>query len=158
MQILGTDTRSYYIKMEYEVTGSSEPDIIYEEHGPDEGYEDGEVLQNGKSAVYVKTYKLKYDKETGKLISKDFEARSHYQSKDKIVVRIVNNETTPTESQEPSTETTAPTEAPSTDSTPPETTQATEPVPTETTAATEPATQPTTQATEPPAAADPPAE
>lgn len=158
MQILGTDTRSYYIKMEYEVTGSSEPDIIYEEHGPDEGYEDGEVLQNGKSAVYVKTYKLKYDKETGKLISKDFEARSHYQSKDKIVVRIVNNETTPTESQEPSTETTAPTEAPSTDSTPPETTQATEPVLTETTAATEPATQPTTQATEPPAAADPPAE
>ena len=102
MKILGTDTRDYYVKMEYEVVGTSEPETVYEEHKPGEGYKDGQVLQSGKSAVYVKSYKLKYDKETDQLISKEFETRSHYQSKNKIVVRIVEDETVPTETQEPS--------------------------------------------------------
>ena len=107
MQLLGTDTRDYYVKMEYEITGTSEPETVYEEHKPGEGYTNGQVLQSGKSAVYVKSYKLKYDKETGNLISKDFETRSHYQSKNEIVVRIIKDETKPTETQPTETTTEA---------------------------------------------------
>lgn len=142
MQILGTDTRDYYVKMEYEITGSSAPETVYEEHRPGEGYTDGQVLQSGKSAVYVKSYKLKYDKETGKLISKDFETRSHYQSKKEIIVRIVNDETVPPETQAPSWETTSPS-----DTTTESTTQTTESQ--ETTKPTDETTKPTDETTKP---------
>ena len=144
MKILGTDTRDYYVKMEYEITGTSEPQIIYEEHKPGEGYTDGQVLQSGISAVYVKSYKLKYDKETGKLISKDFETRSHYQSKNEIVVRIIKDETKPSETQ-PTETTTEATE--STTQAAESTTQATEST-TQATESTTQATESTTQATE----------
>ena len=144
MKILGTDTRDYYIKMEYEITGTSEPETIYEEHREGEGYTDGQVLQSGKSAVYVKSYKLKYDKETGKLLSKDFETRSHYQSKNEIVVRIIKDETKPTETQ-PTETTTEATE--STTQAAESTTQATEST-TQATESTTQATESTTQATE----------
>ena len=151
MQLLGTDTRDYYVKMEYEITGTSEPETVYEEHKPGEGYTNGQVLQSGKSAVYVKSYKLKYDKETGKLISKDFETRSHYQSRNEVVVRIVDDDTTPTETQAPSSESTdsssQSTESSSTTQASESTTQATESTTQATTeATTQAATQATTQA------------
>ena len=53
--ILGTEDRDYYIEMETEV-------------------------QWGNSGTYAKSYRCKYDKETGELISRDFEARSNYAS------------------------------------------------------------------------------
>ena len=54
MQLLGTDEKDYYIEMESEVRGTSQ------------------------THRYVKTYKLKYDKETGELLSRDYEASSSY--------------------------------------------------------------------------------
>lgn len=51
--ILGTEERDYYVEMESEV-----------------GY--------GSDAIYCKSYKCKYDKETGELISREMEARSNY--------------------------------------------------------------------------------
>lgn len=53
MQILGTDEKDYYIEMR---TGSSSDDTV----------------------IYAVSYKCKYDKETGELLSKDLEARSSY--------------------------------------------------------------------------------
>lgn len=53
MQILGTDEKDYYIKME---TGSGEDEVAY----------------------YARSYKCKYDKETHELISRDVEAFSTY--------------------------------------------------------------------------------
>ena len=53
MQILGTDEKDYYIKME---TGSGEDE----------------------SAIYARSYKCKYDKETDELISREVEAYSTY--------------------------------------------------------------------------------
>ena len=53
MQILGTDEKDYYIKME---TGSGEDEI----------------------AIYARSYKCKYDKETDELISREIEAFSTY--------------------------------------------------------------------------------
>lgn len=53
MQILGTDEKDYYIKME---TGSGEDDV----------------------AIYARSFKCKYDKETDELISREVEAYSTY--------------------------------------------------------------------------------
>ena len=53
MQILGTDEKDYYIEMK-------------------SGYSEEELR------IYSNSYKYKYDKETGELISKDLEARSSY--------------------------------------------------------------------------------
>lgn len=53
MQILGTDEKDYYIEMR---SGSSE----------------------GDGVTYASSYKYKYSKETGELISKELEARSTY--------------------------------------------------------------------------------
>lgn len=138
MRILGTDEKDYYVKMEYEITGYINPEILYEEHGPNEGYYDGQILSAGVTGSYVKTYRCKYDKETGKLISRDFEARSSYMGKDILIVRIVEPETEP--STEPSEETTPPTE---TTTPPPE--------------STEPPSESTTPPTDAPAPTDPPA-
>ena len=53
--ILGTEDRDYYIEMETEV-------------------------QWGSSGTYAKSYRCKYDKATGELISRELEARSNYAS------------------------------------------------------------------------------
>lgn len=54
MKLLGTDEKDYYVKMESQIVG----------------YETG--------AMYVKSFKCKYDKETDELLSRDMEARSTY--------------------------------------------------------------------------------
>ncbi len=127
MKIMGTDEKDYYIKMEYEFTGWEYHTTVYEEHDKDSGYYNGQVLQGGSDGIYVRSYKCKYDKETDKLISRDFEARSHYKKVDKVVVKIVDPaeetkpaETKPTETNPP--ETSKPTET----TTPPETSKPTE--------------------------------
>ena len=51
--ILGTEYRDYYVEMDTEVSWSG-------------------------SGVFAKSYRCKYDRETGELISRDFEARSNY--------------------------------------------------------------------------------
>ena len=136
IRILGTEERDYYVKMEYKITATQEPETEYQDfpHDNDKGYKDGDVIQEGTTGYTVKTYKLKYNRKTNELISRDFEANSQYQSVKKIVARVEPEETTaPTEAP-----TQPPTEAPTTQPTTPPTTQPTEP-----------ATQPTTPSTEP---------
>ena len=53
MKLLGTDEKDYYVKME---TRSGEDDL----------------------AVYARSYKCKYDKQTDELLSRDLEAYSTY--------------------------------------------------------------------------------
>ena len=142
MQILGTDEKDYYIKMEYEITGWEYHETVYEEHDSSSGYKDGQVLQNGSDGIYVRSYKVKYDKETNEKLSRDFEARSAYKKVDKVVVKIVDPEeetTEPTVSQETSPAETKPAETtkPTETTAPPETT-----VPPESTAAPSETTQP----------------
>lgn len=152
MEILGTDEKDYYIKMESEITGYEPYETIYEEHDESSNYYDGQVLQGGANGIYARSYKYKYDKETGELISRDFEARSHYEKSDKIVVKIVVPETEPeeTEPEETKPAETKPTESttpPETTTEPPETT--TEP-PETTTAPPETTTAPPETTTAPP--------
>ncbi len=129
MKILGTDTRDYYVKMTYLANFTEQP-TVYEEHGPDEGYTDGQVLKAGTRGVTVQTYKEKYKKGTDELISKEKEAFSSYKMVDRVVVKIVNNNTEPatTPTTEPAT---APTETPTETTAPPTEASPTEPPATE---------------------------
>lgn len=146
MWIMGTDERDYYCKLDYEITGYREPDVVYEEYGPESGYYDGQILQHGTGGYIVRSYRYKYSKATDELISKDFIALSSYMTEDKIIVKLIggDEEEEPTDPTEPSTEATEPsTEAtePSTGATEPST-EATEP----SSEATQPPTEPPTQA------------
>ena len=101
-KLVGTDEKDYYIEMEYEVTGSAGYEIIYEEYPPDnpEGYKNNHVIQTPYRGYWVNTYKLKYDKETGELISREFDRQSIYKKRDKIIAKIVK----PVEPTEPAGE------------------------------------------------------
>ena len=112
VKLLGTNTKSYSVKMEYEVLSTKESSTEYKKMTAAEakaaGYRDGEVIQTAYTGHLVKSYKCKYDLNTGKLISRTYEATSDYKSRNKIVVKIVDAEK-PTEKP-----TEAPTEAPTT--------------------------------------------
>lgn len=99
IRLIGTDEKDYYIKMEYEVIGSQSPDTVYEEYAPDnkQGYKDGEVITTPYKGYTVKTYKLKYSKETDELISREYDQTSRYKKRDKVIVKIVKPEPIPTE-------------------------------------------------------------
>ena len=148
VKILGTEERKNYVMLESSISSSTTAKTIYEEFPFDnsEGYEDGDVIQEGSNGYLVKSYKVRYDRRTGKELSRDFVANSQYPAVDRIIARVEKpvETTPPTE-----TPTEAPTEAPTTAPTePPATTQPTE-------APTQP---PETTAPSEPPVADPPAE
>lgn len=171
MKILGTEERDYYVKLDYEITKVSEPDTKYQVYTSDNlmNYEDGDVLVAGATGYQVKTYKLKYDRETNQLLSKDYITTTHYKKVDRVEVKIedpeesteeTTPETEPTETTSP-TETTQPTETtkPEETSTPTETTSTpteSTAAPTESTAAPTESTAAPTESTAPPTEAAPP--
>jgi len=160
VRILGTDERDYYVRMESEVTATHKPATVYEDFEYDnaEGYLDGDVLRKGITGYTVKTYKLKYSRQTGSLKTKDYETSSRYATVDMLVARVEEPETTVPETTIPETTVPEPTVPPTTvppTTAPPETTVPPT-VPQETTAAealpvqTEPpATDPIPQETQP---------
>ena len=144
--LVGTDTKDYYVDMEYEWLDTYGWDTEYKEFTKDNnpnGYTDGETLTSPYTGYKYNTYKCKYSKADDSLIERTFEATSTYDSRNKVVAKDVSPEET-----DPPTE--APTDPPATE--PP----ATEPPATEPPATEPPATEP--PATEPPAEAptDPP--
>ena len=116
IKLVGTDEKTYYVKMEVKIVEIIDPKTVEETMTASEaqalGYKDGYVKQQPSTGYTVYSYKCKYDKETDKLISKDYEATSNYVKKDKIVIVVLPEETEP-----PATE--VPTEPPVT--TPPTT-------------------------------------
>lgn len=112
IQLLGTEEREYYVQLEYEITNTYKPETEYEEYPFDnrEGYEDGDVIQEGITGYQVKTYKCKYDRSSGVLLNRDFEATSRYSSAKRILAKVEQPpETTVPETQP---ETTPPTQPP----------------------------------------------
>ncbi len=124
VKIMGTDTKDYYVKMEYAIISTTPYETVYKEMTPEEaqeeGKKDGEQLVSPYIGYKVITYKCKYHKETDALISKEEEEVSTYKKRDKVLVKIVETE--------PSTEATSP--VPPETETPVETTEVT--IPTET--------------------------
>ena len=141
IRILGTEERNHYVMLDYTITKTTDyktetRDFAYKNA---EGYKDGDIVQEGVTGYTVKTYKLKYDSATSQLLSKDYIATTEYAAVNRIVAKVLPEETT------------APTEAPTT--VPPTTTA---PPTTEPPTTAPPATVPPT--TEPPAPTEPPAE
>lgn len=98
-KLIGTDEKDYYVEMEYEIIGYSTAGSVVEVYPPDnpEGYKDGEVIQTAYNGCTVQTYKLKYDKQTKELISKEEDQLSKYKKRDKITVSIQAPTEPPTE-------------------------------------------------------------
>ena len=170
IKLIGTETKDYYVDMEYEVQGVRNPKTIEEEVEPGSGHKDGEVKTTAYTGYTVQSYKLKYDRETDELISREKEAYSVYSKRDKVVYRVKGEETKPTETDptEPKPTETTPTEPKPTEPKPTEP-KPTEPKPTETeptettppTTTAPPATEPTappTETTPPEPVTPPPAE
>jgi len=60
------------------------------------------VIREGIKGYTVKTYKYKYDKATGELLSKDYVSTSQYDAVDEIIARVEEEPTEP--ETEPETE------------------------------------------------------
>ena len=148
VKILGTEERSYYVMLESSISSSTAPKTVYEDfpYDNEEGYEDGDVIQEGSNGYLVKSYKVKYDRRTGKEQGRDFISNSQYQAVDKIVAHVE----APPETEPP---TEAPTEAPTSAPTAPPTEPPATTQPTET-----PTLPPETTAPSEPPAAEPPVE
>ena len=124
--IMGTEERNHYVMLDSSISSSTAAKTVYENfpHDNAEGYEDGDVIQEGSAGYLIKTYKVKYDRKNAKELSRDFLTNSQYPAVDRIVARVEAPPETeaptlpPTEPTTPPTETTAP---------PPETTEATQP-------------------------------
>ena len=108
VQLVGTDEKDYYVKMENYVDSVISYKTVYEEMYADnpEGYEDGEQITSPYTGYKVYTYRCKYDKETDELISRDYEDYSEYWARDEVIVKIIERPTeeatdAPTEAENP---------------------------------------------------------
>lgn len=149
VEILGTEERDYYVMLESSISSSTAAKTVYEDYpyDNDEGYEDGDVIEEGSAGYLVKSYKVKYNRSTGRELSRDFLANSQYPAVDRVVARVEEPPETEPETEPP---TEAPTERPTRPTVPP--TEEPTPPPTEATVPPTEATLPppeTAQATEP---------
>ena len=90
VQIMGTDKRDYFVKLDHSVTNVHEPVYQYEDysHDNEQGYRDGDVIEEGSAGYMIKTYKVKYDRKTARELSRDFLTNSQYPAVDRIVARV----------------------------------------------------------------------
>ena len=112
--VFGTEERNYYLMLESSISSSTAPKTIYEDYTYDnaEGYEDGDVLQEGANGYLVKSYKVKYDRKTGRELSRDFITNSQYPVVDRVVARVEAPPETEPPTLPPTEEPTFPTEPP----------------------------------------------
>lgn len=90
VSLIGTDDKSYYIEMDYKILEEYKWKTVEKKMKEDneKGYEDGDIILSGWMGYSVDTYKLKYDKKTNELISKEFESHSEYEKRDEVVCKI----------------------------------------------------------------------
>ena len=118
VSIAGTEERNHYVMLDSSIANSTAANTVYEafDFDNEEGYEDGDVIEEGSAGYLVKSYKVKYDRRTGKELSRDFLANSQYPATDRVIAQVAPPETEPP--TEPPTE--EPTEAPTEEPTLPE--------------------------------------
>ncbi len=148
VSIIGTEERDYYVVLDSSITNTLKPSVEYQEFEFDnaDGYADGDIIEEGANGYVIKSYKVKYDSQSGRELGRDYVTTSEYPAVSQVVAFV---------KPEPTTEpTTVPTE-PSTEATQPPT-ESTQPSTEPTVPSTEPPTQPpTTAATEPQAVTEP---
>jgi len=91
VKLWGTDTNDYYVKMEYEVLAVYNWKTVTKEMYADNanGYKNGQVLTSPYTGYKIQTYRCKYRKSDDTLISKEPEAYSVYNSRNRVVVKII---------------------------------------------------------------------
>ncbi len=96
VSLIGTDTKDYYVKMEYEILETDPFETVEQEFPPDnpDGYKDGDVVTTPYTGYKIATYHCKYDKASKELLSREREAVSYYSRRDKVVCKIVQPEST----------------------------------------------------------------
>lgn len=152
VSIVGTDYKDYYVKFEYEHIDTYPFEVIYQEMKADneKGFKDGDVITSAYTGYKSKGYRVKYDKATDQEIERILESTDVYAKRDRVICKIVEDETEPTEPVP-----TDPTEPPvPTD--PPEPSTPTESTPTESTPESTPSESTPTE--DPPVESDPPSE
>lgn len=95
MRIYGTDEKDYYVKMTYQVLGSTPFETKYEEIDPEnnpKNYKDGQEITSPYTGYHVVTYKNKYDKETNELIESRLERNYQYAKRDRVIVKFKTEE------------------------------------------------------------------
>ncbi len=136
VRLVGTDTKDYYVKMEYDqynfIWSRTEYVEMTTEQAKAKGLSDGEVICTPYNGSTVQTYKVKYNKETNEVISREKEAFSVYNCRNYMICKIVDPEeekpddptdptdpSTPTDPTDPTTPTdpSGPSESPSTENT-----------------------------------------
>lgn len=117
VSILGTETRDYRVKLEYEILSKTGYTTVYETMPADnpEGYKDGDVISTPYTGYEVDSYRIKYALDSDEELSRELIAHSVYKKRDKVICKI-EAPSTPTEPSSP-TDPAEPTEP----STPPET-------------------------------------
>jgi len=136
VKILGTDTKDYYVRMEYEIKETTPYEEVYQGFAPDndKGFKDGDQVVSPYTGYKVETYRVKYSKETGWRISRKLEATNVYNKRDRVICKILlPGETLPPNPTRPP-EVTIPPETTPPETTPPETTPPVTTLPPETTA------------------------
>ncbi|MBR4863466.1 MAG: VanW family protein [Oscillospiraceae bacterium] len=90
ISLVGTDTKDYYIKMEYVVTAYYTAKTTYKTMAANnpEGYKDGDYITTPYNGYDVTTYRCKYSKATNELISKEKEAVSEFARRDAVICKI----------------------------------------------------------------------
>ena len=124
VKILGTDTKDYYVRMEYEIKETTPYEEVYKGFAPDndKGYKDGDQVVSPYTGYKIETYRVKYSKETGWRISRKLEATNIYAKRDRVICKILlPGETLPPNPTRPP-EVTIPPETTPPETTPPETT------------------------------------
>ena len=118
VEIIGTEERDYYVMLESSISSSTAAQTVYEEfpYDNDEGYEDGDVIEEGSAGYLVKSYKVKFDRKTGRELSRDFLANSQYPAVDRVIARVEDPPETEPETEPPTEE---PTERPTRPTEPP---------------------------------------
>lgn len=98
VRILGTDTKDYYVKMEYEqynmVWWKEEYVEMTSEEAKAKGYADGQTICTPYTGSTVQTYKVKYNKETDEMISREKEELSIYNCRNHMICKIVDKDNT----------------------------------------------------------------
>lgn len=102
--LVGTETRDTYVEMESEIIAYYSPEVVevpFSSTNNPKGYTDGQVITSPLNGFKVRTYRCRYDRETGELIEKIHEAYSEYSARDKEVAVQTDKPTEPPATEPP---------------------------------------------------------
>lgn len=90
VNLVGTDEKDYYVKMQYAVIEVLEPETVEVEMTADnpDGYKNGDEITSPHTGYHVRTYKYKYSKADDTLLESYTEADSHYRKRDREIAKI----------------------------------------------------------------------